>query len=107
MENVACKIRAERWIVLVVASSGITTPLLHGGHTARSRFKIPIKLHNKSTYTIVKHFDLAELLHMVDLIIWDETAMIHRNAFQAVNCIMKDIMQSEGHDAEEKPLVES
>jgi hypothetical protein len=45
-------LRRQRKIVLVVASSGITSLLLLGGRTAHSRFKILIDLHDESTCNI-------------------------------------------------------
>jgi hypothetical protein len=64
--------------MLVVASLGIASLLLLGGRTAHSRFKIPIDLHDESTYNITQQIKVAELVHKVDLIIWDEAPMMHR-----------------------------
>jgi len=41
------RLRGQGKIVLVVASSGITSLLLLGGRTAHSRFKIPIDPHDE------------------------------------------------------------
>jgi hypothetical protein len=41
---------------------------------------------------------VAELVHKVDLIIWDEAPMMHRRAFEAVDRTLRDLMQL--HDAE-------
>ncbi len=63
--------------MLIVASSGITSLILLGGRTAHSRFKIPINLHDESTYNITQQMKVTELVHKVDLIIWNEALMMH------------------------------
>jgi hypothetical protein len=40
---------------------------------------------------------VAELVCKTDLIIWDEAPMIHRQAFEAVDRTLRDLMQL--HDA--------
>jgi hypothetical protein len=46
------RVRGQKQIVLTVASSGIASLLLLGDRIAHSRFKIPINLHDESTYNI-------------------------------------------------------
>ncbi len=79
--------------MLIVTSSGIASLLLPGGRTAHSRFKIPIDLHDESACNITQHMKVAELVHKVDLIIWDEAPMMHRRAFEAVDRTLRDLMQ--------------
>jgi len=64
-------------IMLIVASSRITSLLFLGGRTAHSRFKIPIDLHDESTCNITQEMKVAELVRKVDMIIWDEAPMMH------------------------------
>ncbi len=64
--------------MLVIASSGIASLLFLGGKTTHSKFKIPIDLHNESTYNITQQMKVAELVRKADLIIWDEAPMMHR-----------------------------
>ncbi len=52
-------LRGQGKIVLVVASSGITSLLLLGGRTTHSRFKIPIDLHNESTCNITQQMKVS------------------------------------------------
>ena len=78
-------------IVLCAASSGIAALLLIGGRTAHSCFKIPIKIHESSTCSIGKHTDLAELICITDLVIWDEAPMQHRHNHEAVDHTFHDI----------------
>jgi hypothetical protein len=64
--------------VLAIASSRITSLLFLGGKTAHSKFKIPINLHDESTCSITQQMKVAEFVRKANLIIWDETPMMHR-----------------------------
>lgn len=79
-------------IVLNVASSGITSLLLPGGRTAHSRFCIPINPNEFSTYSISPTSDLAELIKMASLIIWDEVPMMSKYYFEALDRSFSDIL---------------
>ncbi len=79
--------------MLAVASSGIASLLLPGDRTAHSRFKIPIDLHDESTCNITQQMKVAKLVRKTDIIIWDEAPMMHRWAFEAVDCTLRDLMQ--------------
>ena len=59
-----------------MASSGIASLLLIGGRTAPSTFKIPIEIHEGSTCSIGKNSDLAKLIRVTDLVIWDEVPKV-------------------------------
>ncbi|KAL5133849.1 hypothetical protein HKD37_03G007113 [Glycine soja] len=61
--TLASSLRAENQIVIIVASSGITSLLLLGGRTAHSRFKIPVPIFEDSTCNIHQGTELAELLN--------------------------------------------
>ncbi|XP_026430888.1 uncharacterized protein LOC113328003 [Papaver somniferum] len=91
-------LRSQGKIVLAVASSGIASLLLPGGHTTHSRFKIPLKLNETSCCNLFKKTDLAELLCKVDLIIWDEAPMMHRNALEEVQRALDDLMMEANND---------
>jgi tRNA(Met) C34 N-acetyltransferase TmcA len=86
------KVRSQRRIALVVASSRIATLLLKGGRTTHSRFKIPIDLHEQSTCMIAPRTNLALLIQQVDLIIWDEAPRVHRHAFETMDRSLRDLM---------------
>jgi hypothetical protein len=79
--------------MLVVASSRIPSLLLLGGRTAHSRFKILIDLHDESTCNITQQMNVAKLVRKVDMIIWDEAPMMHRQAFEAIDQTLHDLMQ--------------
>ena len=90
--NTLCHyLRGQGKIVLCAASSGIAALLLIGGRTAHSFFKIPIKIHESSTCCIGKHTDLAELICITDLVIWDEAPMLHCHIHEAVDHTFHDI----------------
>jgi len=76
-----------------MASSGIAALLLDGGRTAHSCLKIPVQgLNSTSACYISRDFELAALLQVVALIVWDEAVMMHRHVFEAVNKSLQDIM---------------
>jgi hypothetical protein len=76
-----------------VASSGIVALLLDGGRTAHSRLKIPVQgLNSTSTCYISRDSELAALLQVAALIVWDEAVMMHMHVFEAVNRSLQDIM---------------
>jgi len=76
-----------------MASSGIAALLIDGSRTALSRFKIPIKLNETSTCSISQGSKEACLINMAKLFIWDETPMMHKFAFEAVDRTFRDITQ--------------
>ncbi|XP_071721366.1 ATP-dependent DNA helicase PIF1-like [Rutidosis leptorrhynchoides] len=86
------KLRSESMAVLAVASSGIASLLLPGGRTSHSRFFIPLELMENSTCGIKQKSHLAELMHEVRLIIWDEAPMTQRYAFEALDKTLRDIL---------------
>src|ERR1051325_4363791 len=99
--TLSAAIRSKGGIVLNVASSGIASLLLPGGRTAHSRFKIPVSAIENSICKIDKKEELAALLKLTDLIIWDEAPMAGKYCFEALDKSLKDIM-SENNDTSEK-----
>ncbi len=86
-------VRAQGWVAIAMASSGIAALLLDGGRTAYSRFKIPVQgLNSTSTCYISRDSELATLLQAAVLIVWDEAVMMHMHVFEAVNRSLQDIM---------------
>src|SRR3954463_7854524 len=73
--TLSATLKSKKKIVLPVASSGIASLLLPGGRTAHSRFKIPVSTLETSICNTDKKDDLAELLKMTNLIIWNEAPM--------------------------------
>jgi hypothetical protein len=95
-------LRRQGKIVLIVASSRISSLLFLGGKTAHSRFKIPINLQDESTCNITQQMKVVELVHKVDMIIWDEAPMMHRQAFENVDRTLRDLMQLDDAQATKK-----
>ncbi|KAL5176915.1 ATP-dependent DNA helicase pif1 [Glycine soja] len=87
-------IRSNGGIVCTVASSGIASLLLPGGQTAHSKFAIPVPATENSTCNIHQGSELAELLKVTKLIVWDEAPMCHKFAFEALDKSLKEIMQN-------------
>jgi ATP-dependent DNA helicase PIF1 len=94
--TLSAALRPKRKIVLTAASSGIASLLLPGGRTAHSKFKIPIPILQSSICTIEQGSDLAEMLKLTQLIIWDEAPMAHKFCFEALDKSLKDIMSNNG-----------
>jgi hypothetical protein len=86
------KLRSESKIALAVASSGIAALLLPGGRTAHSRLKIPFCLSEISTCNIKLQSQEAQLLKKAKLILWDECPMMSKQAFEALDRSLRDIM---------------
>nr|GFA64219.1 ATP-dependent DNA helicase PIF1-like [Tanacetum cinerariifolium] len=84
--SVAC--RSQGGIILNVASSGIAALFLEGGRIAHSRFAIPINVVEDSMCNISADSELAELLRMTKLIIWDEAPMVNRHYYEAFDRTM-------------------
>jgi hypothetical protein len=79
-------VRTHGRVAVAVASSGIAALLLDRGRTAHSRFKIPVQgLNSTSTCYINRDSELAALLQVTALIVWDEAVMMHRHVFEVVN----------------------
>ena len=77
--------------VLVVASSGIASLILHDGRTAHSTFKIPVKLEATSTCNFTAQSKVAKSIREMAAIFWDEAPMVHRWAFEAMDRSIRDV----------------
>jgi hypothetical protein len=97
-------LRAQRKIVLTVASSGVASLLLPNGRTAHSRFKIPLDIDELSFCDIKRGSKLAELLMQTNLIIWDEAIMTNRQCFEALDRSLKDILSEVDNKASNVPF---
>ncbi|GBP40400.1 ATP-dependent DNA helicase pif1 [Eumeta japonica] len=87
------KIRSEKNIAVVVASSGIAATLIEGGETAHSAFKLPLNL-GCSEYPLCnmsKQSDMAHVLREAKVITWDECTMAHKKGIEALNRTLQDI----------------
>nr|KAJ0195533.1 hypothetical protein LSAT_V11C700361030 [Lactuca sativa] len=90
-KTLSATIRCNGDIVLNVASSGIASLLLPGGRTSHSRFIIPLNLTEYSVCKIPPDSELGRLVRKNSLIIWDETPMVHKHAFEALDRALRDV----------------
>ena len=81
----------ERLCYICVASSGIASLWLSGGHIAHSQFKVPIPMNEVSTCNIKKGDPWYKLLYHTSLIIWDEVPMQHQNCIECVDHSLQDL----------------
>jgi hypothetical protein len=80
--------------VLCVAPSEVAALLLKGGCTTHSCFKIPIPCHESSICSIPKTSEHVDLIHMTDLVIWNEASIQHKHVIEIVNRTFKDLCDS-------------
>ncbi|XP_076036868.1 uncharacterized protein LOC143022510 [Oratosquilla oratoria] len=86
-------VRSQGKIALAVASSGIASTVLHGGRTAHNMFKIPLMDYNEvCACSIKKNSELAKLLSMTSLIVWDEVVMANKNTLATLDVSLRDIL---------------
>ncbi|XP_076041929.1 uncharacterized protein LOC143025805 [Oratosquilla oratoria] len=89
-------VRSEGKIALAVASSGIAATVLNGGRTAHNMFKIPLMEYNEIRgCSVKKNSELAKLLEMTSLIVWDEIVMANKNTLTALDITLRDILGNE------------
>jgi hypothetical protein len=87
------KVRGEKKIAVATATSGVAASIMPGGRTAHSRFKIPLNIDAEgSSCNFTKQCGTAKLLRMASLILWDEATMTKRQAVEALDKCMRDIM---------------
>ena len=95
VENlILAHVRSKGDIALTVASTGIVSILLSNGHTAYSRFKIPLNVSTDMFCSIPAQSHLTQLLRLTRLIIWDKITVQTQFAVEVVECTMRDIRDS-------------
>ncbi|ONM24733.1 hypothetical protein ZEAMMB73_Zm00001d006695 [Zea mays] len=86
------ELRSQDKIAVATATSGVAASILPGGRTAHSRFKIPLTIDEGVVCSFTKQSGTAKLLQKASLIIWDEASMTKRQAIEALDNSMRDIM---------------
>nr|XP_051190271.1 uncharacterized protein LOC127303598 [Lolium perenne] len=87
------KVRGEKNIAVATSTSGVAASIMPGGRTAHSRFKIPLNIDAEgSSCNFTKQCGTTKLLRMASLILWDEATMTKRQAVEALDKCMRDIM---------------
>ena len=92
---IAASVHAGGEIVLCVASTGLVSLLLPGGHMAHFHFKIPISINEQSTCNIKKDDPIHQLLQQTFLIIWDKAGSQHYYVLECVDCTLRDLLNRE------------
>ncbi|XP_028093771.1 uncharacterized protein LOC114293854 [Camellia sinensis] len=87
-------IRTQQKIALATATSGVAASILPNGRTPHSRFKIPIDIDGTNCCNVSKQSGLGKLLKATSLIICDESSMARREAIEAVDGLLRDIIDS-------------
>ncbi|ONM17793.1 hypothetical protein ZEAMMB73_Zm00001d003825 [Zea mays] len=85
-------LRNQGKIAVATATSGVAASIMPRGRTAHSRFKIPLTIDDGAVCSFTKQSGTAELLRKASLIIWDEASMTKRQAVEALDNSMRDIM---------------
>ncbi|XP_062212752.1 uncharacterized protein LOC133913583 [Phragmites australis] len=85
-------VRGQGKIAVATATSGVAASIMPGGRTAHSRFKIPLTIDDGGYCSFTKQSGTAKLLQAASLIMWDEASMTKRQAVEALDNSMRDIM---------------
>ena len=66
---------------------------IHEGRTAHNMFKIPLMEYNKiRSCNIKRNSEMAGLLQMTSVIVWDEVVMANKNTLTALDITLRDIL---------------
>lgn len=85
-------VRSKGFVALAIVSSGVAASILSGGRTTHSHFKIPIDIYENIGCNISKQSSLARLIRNAKLIVWDEASMAKKNMIEALDALLRDIM---------------
>ncbi|XP_027177834.1 uncharacterized protein LOC113776981 [Coffea eugenioides] len=88
-------VRSKGYLALATATSGIAASILPGRRTVHSRFKIPIDIFGGATCRVSKQTSLAAMIKEAKLIIWDKAPMSKKAAIEALDDLLRDLMNSE------------
>jgi ATP-dependent DNA helicase PIF1 len=83
-------------IAIATSTSSVVASILLGGRTTHSRFKIPLTIDDGAVCSFTKQSGTTKLLQKASLIIWDEASMTKRQAIEALDNNMRDIMGQPG-----------
>ena len=77
-----------------MAWTGIASILLPGGATSHKIFKLPLDMKNTENLIIKSDFDKKKIREC-DVILWDESSMVPKKAFELVDKLIRDICNSD------------
>ncbi|WVZ73210.1 hypothetical protein U9M48_021551 [Paspalum notatum var. saurae] len=95
-KSLLATLRSQDKIAVATATSGIAASIMPGGRTAHSRFKIPLTIDDGAVCSFTKQSGTAKLLKKESLLIWDEASMTKRQAVEALDNSLRDIMDRPG-----------
>ncbi|KAF3656678.1 F-box protein SKP2A [Capsicum annuum] len=87
-------IRSKGFVALATASLCVAASILLRGQTAHSWFKISIDVDENINYNVSKQSSFASLIRDTKLIVWDEAAMAKRKTIEALDLLLKDLMDT-------------
>ncbi|XP_070022497.1 ATP-dependent DNA helicase PIF1-like [Nicotiana sylvestris] len=85
-------VRSQEFIALATATSGVAASIRPGGRSAHSRFKMLIDIDDNFCCNISKQSSVARLISDAKLIVWDEASMAKKNMIEALDALLRDIM---------------
>ena len=80
---------------IAVASARIAATILLNCRTSHSIFKIPIQLNEDSICSIKNNLKSGKLFRSCICIVWDECTMTHNHALEAVDRMIRDIVNKD------------
>jgi len=95
--TIAAEIRRRGQVALCMALSRIAAPLLDGGRTSHSCFKIPIPIHEDSVAGLKHNSYMFQVIQQTRVIIWDEVPMQHKYDIDAVDQCLRDLLEVSHH----------
>ncbi|KAK8460023.1 hypothetical protein SEVIR_2G259666v4 [Setaria viridis] len=85
-------VRSQNKLAVATATSDVAASIMPGGRTAHSRFKIPLTIEDGTCCSFTKQSATIKLLWQATLIIWDEASMMKRQAVEALDNSLREIM---------------
>ncbi|WVZ79210.1 hypothetical protein U9M48_026816 [Paspalum notatum var. saurae] len=95
-KSLLATLRSQDKIAVATTTSGVAASIMPGGRTAHSRFKIPLTIDDGAVCSFTKQSGTAKLLKKASLLIWDEASMTKRQAVEALDNSLRDIMDRPG-----------
>ncbi|XP_022851121.1 ATP-dependent DNA helicase PIF4-like [Olea europaea var. sylvestris] len=86
-------VRSRNLIALATASLGGAASLFLASPKGHSRFKISLEGSPDMQCSVSKQSALGKFLALARLIIWDETPMVHKYAFEVLDKMLRDITE--------------
>ena len=95
-EAILHHVRGQGGVALACAWSGIAATLLEGGRTCHSRFGLPVPLPRDAVTSCIKSQSArAKALREARVIVWDEGPMAPKEALEACDSLLRDLMDSD------------